>query len=567
MASQSDIKTLAVMDASELQEGQHKNVDFDGSKILVSKLQGQVYATSAYCTHYGAPLEKGVLSHDGRVVCPWHGACFNLKTGDIEDSPGLDSLWKFKAEEKDGKIMVSASEKEVKSKVGKVVAATKFAQKKAAQSGKEETVVIVGGGSGGLHAIESLRMNEFMGKIVVLSEEKYAPIDRTKLSKALVDDAEKLQFRTPEVLKNDFGVDFHSGTAVTGVNTKEQKVTTSSGEFSYDHLILAPGAKPKKIPIEGKDLENVVTLRHISDAASINKMITKDSEVVIIGTSFIGMEVAMAVLKKEPKSVNMVGVDEIPFEAILGKEIGTAIMETMKKAGVKFHMQAEIKKLNPTSEGGSAVGSLSMKDKEDLPANLVIMGTGVAPATEFLKESFSLEKDGGIKVDEYLRVEGQKNVYAIGDIAHYPQAPEGQQRRVEHWNVAGQHGREAAHNIAKPNDLVKYDKIPVFWSSVGKGLRYVGTGGGFDDSYTDGSIDELKANQFATYQAKNGKITAVASMQKDPYVAKASELIRLGLMPTLDEIRGGKVSISRPVLLEGMRLTGQNILEINTITA
>jgi NADPH-dependent 2,4-dienoyl-CoA reductase/sulfur reductase-like enzyme len=112
----------------------------------------------------------------------------------------------------------------------------------------------------------------------------------------------------------------------------------------------------------------------------------------------------------------------------------------MKKAGIKFHMEAEIKSLN-AKDGGSAVGSLSMKDKPDLPANLVIMGTGVAPATEFLKDTFTLEKDGGIKVDEYLRVEGQKNVYAVGDIAHYPQAPEGQQRRVEHWNVAGQQVR------------------------------------------------------------------------------------------------------------------------------
>jgi NADH dehydrogenase FAD-containing subunit len=186
--------------------------------------------------------------------------------------------------------------------------------------------------------------------------------------------------------------------------------------------------------------------------------------------------------------------------------------QTMKKAGVKFHMKAEINKLNPSSEGGSAVGSLSIKDKDDLPANLVIMGTGVAPATEFLKDSFTLEKDGGIKVDEYLRVEGQKNVYAIGDIAHYAQAPDGQQRRVEHWNVAGQQvssltvvtdvfalkyqGREAAHNICKPNAQVKYDKIPIFWSSVGKGLRYVGTGGGFDDSYTDGSIEELKVSGY-----------------------------------------------------------------------
>lgn len=110
----------------------------------------------------------------------------------------------------------------------------------------------------------------------------------------------------------------------------------------------------------------------------------------------------------------------------------------MKEAGINFHMQAKIKSLNSASGGGNAVGSLSIEGQDDLPANLVIMGTGVAPATEFMKESFSLEKDGGVKVDEYLRVEGQKNIYAVGDIAHYAQAPDGQQRRVEHWNVAGQ---------------------------------------------------------------------------------------------------------------------------------
>jgi len=121
------------------------------------------------------------------------------------------------------------------------------------------------------------------------------------------------------------------------------------------------------------------------------------------------------------------------------------------------------------------------------------MGTGVGPATSFLKDSgFELEKDGGIAVDEYLRVKGHQHIYAIGDIAHYPQYPDKFQRRVEHWNVAGNHGREVAHNITKPNDQVAYTKIPIFWSSVGKGLRYLGTGAGFDDTYTDGNVDELK---------------------------------------------------------------------------
>ncbi|WWC86273.1 uncharacterized protein L201_001146 [Kwoniella dendrophila CBS 6074] len=534
-APEIDIITKEVLPDSELKDGQMKAVEFGEGKVLLSKIKGKVYATSAFCTHYGAPLEKGVLSHDGRVVCPWHGACFNVCTGDIEDAPGLDSLWNFSATVNNGQIVVSANQKEIKSKVGRIVpkSRTKGSGKK-----ENETVVIVGGGSGGIHTVESLRMNDFQGDIVLISEENYAPIDRTKMSKGLVDNAEKLQWRKPEELKNDFGVDFHPGTSVTKVDFSSQTVETSSGQkHKYDHLVLAPGGKPKKIPIDGADLEGVVTLRHVEDTKKITSAINKDSDVVLIGTSFISMEAAGAILKKEPKSVTLIGMDEIPFEKILGKEIGKSVMENMKKQGIKFHMKAEIEKFAPSESNQNHVGSIHVKGQDPIPANFVVMGTGVQPATDFIKDQIKLEDDGGVKVDEYLRVKDQKNVYAIGDIAHYVQYPEKFQRRVEHWNVAGNHGREVAHNITHPDDQVAYTKVPIFWSSIGKGLRYLGTGAGFDDSYTDGNVDELK---FATYQAKNGKITAVATMGRDPIVSKANELMRLDIMPSLDEIRNGK---------------------------
>lgn len=153
------------------------------------------------------------------------------------------------------------------------------------------------------------------------------------MSKGLVDDAGKLAWRTSQELKDDFGVDFHPGVSVTKVDSAGKSVTTSDGKtVSYDNLVLATGGKPKKIPIDGKDLEGVLTLRHVSDTKTINSLVSKDSDIVVIGTSFIGMEVAGALIKKEPKSVTLVGVDEIPFEAILGKEIGTAIMEVSQLA-------------------------------------------------------------------------------------------------------------------------------------------------------------------------------------------------------------------------------------------
>ncbi|WVQ70941.1 hypothetical protein IAR50_000466 [Cryptococcus sp. DSM 104548] len=530
--SSNDVLTKPVLPENELNDGDMKTVEFGDGKVLVSKIKGQLYATSAFCTHYGAPLEKGVLSHDGRVVCPWHGACFNVCSGDIEDAPGLDSLWSFKATAQEGQIVVSASKKEVASKVGRVV--TKKRTKEVVEKGSksEESVVIVGGGSGAIHAIESLRM------IVVISEEDYAPIDRTKMSKALVDDAAKLEWRKPDELKNDFGVDFHPGTSVTKVDLASQSVSTSSGSsVKYDHLILSPGGKPRKIPIPGADLSGVLTLRHVPDTKAITSSITKDSDVVLIGTSFISMEAAVAIASKEPKSVTLVGMDEVPFEKLLGKPFGEAIMENMKSQGIKFHMKAKIERITPAEADPSHVGAVHVAGSDPIPANLVIMGTGVAPATEFLKGTLKLEEDGGVKVDEYLRVPGYGNVYAIGDIAHYVQYPAKFPRRVEHWNVAGNHGREVAHTITHPESPVAYTKVPIFWSSLGKGLRYLGTGAGYDDQYIEGSFTDLK---FVVYQAKEGKVTAVATMQRDPIVAKASELMRLDIMPTLDEIRSGK---------------------------
>ncbi|BEI83561.1 hypothetical protein CcaverHIS002_0401650 [Cutaneotrichosporon cavernicola] len=525
----SDIKTGAVLDAAELGEGQMKMVDFEGGEVLLSKVNGIVNATSAHCSHYGAPLAKGVLGKDGRVTCPWHGACFNLCTGDIEDAPGLDSLFKYTAEVRDGKIYVSAPEAELKAKVGRKIPRAR----KPVAATADHTVVIVGGGSGGIHTIEGLRENNYAGNIILLSQEPYAPIDRTKLSKALVDDASKIQWRTPEELRNEFGVDVRLGTAVTAVDTEKKTVSTKDGEVKYDSLVLSTGGIPRKIPIEGKDLDGVITLRHVEDAKAITSRLGPEADVVIIGTSFMGLEAATTIAKKEHHSLVVVGVDEVPFEHMLGRDLGLAIVKHLEGLGVTFHRSASVEKI--TGENGKAT-ALHVKGMDPIPANIIIMGTGVAPATGFMKGSFELERDGGVNVDEFLRVKGKNDVFAIGDICHYPQFPRGNVRRVEHWNVAGNHGRHVASTIAgKPS---AYQQVPVFWSSIGKGLRYIGSGERVEQSFVDGSADDLK---FVLYQAnKDGDITTVCSMGRDPIVAKANELLRTGKMPKLDEIKAGK---------------------------
>jgi len=539
-------KTVAVLDESELKDGQMKQVTFEGDgKVLLSRLGDDIHATSAFCTHYGAPLEKGVLTADGRVVCPWHGACFNVCTGDIEDAPAPSALHSFKAFVQDGKIHVTADP-------GQTLKANMSRQPKLLATGASEGgsgLVIVGGGSGAFHAVESLREHGFPGPITILSKEPHAPIDRTKLSKALVTDASKLEWRSASVLQSKYGTALRTGVEVTSVDIKSKAVIIGSTQerVPYDTLILASGGTPRKLPIDGKDLSNVFTLRGVEDAKKIDSTVTKEKKLVVIGSSFISMELVAAVQGRHLASIDVIGMEEFPFEAVLGKQVGSALKKFHESKGVKFHMQSKVGKIVPSqtdpSKAGAVVVTHPSGENVTLKADVVLMGVGVAPATEYLKasEGFNVDKSGAITVDEYLRVKGlDGSVYAIGDIALYPQPGTGELRRIEHWNVAGNQGRAVGKTIAEGKGQ-PFVKVPVFWSAQGQQLRYCGVGAGFDDVIVDGNLDELK---FVVYYVKQDKVVAVASMQRDPVVSKASELLRLGLMPTPAELKGGKDLLS-----------------------
>jgi len=397
-----------------------------------------------------------------------------------------------------------------------------------------------------LHAIETLRLYGFGGAITVLSSETYAPIDRTKLSKALISDPKKLEWRSLNDYKEKYGVNFKTGAEVTSVDTDAKTVTVGGSEkVKYDKLILAVGSVARKLPVPGADLENVHVLRQISDVEGINKLIQPGKNLVVIGSSFIGMELVVAVGKKELASIDVVSDVSVPFEKVLGKEVGQGLLNYHKKNGVKFHMDSGVQSIKPAA-GSQAVGSVVLKDGSELPADIVVFGVGVRPATDFLKETKlaqSLRQDGGIKVDQLLRVENFPDIFAIGDIAVYPQAQGGQPTRIEHWNVASNHGRSVGETIGKRVDklAVGFDKVPIFWSAQGQQLRYCGIDHGFDDVILKGNPEELK---FVAYYVKENKIIAVSSMQWDPIVTRCAELFRLGLIPTPDEIRGGLDPIS-----------------------
>ncbi|EAU85453.1 flavoprotein [Coprinopsis cinerea okayama7 len=533
------VKTIAVLPEAELEDGQMKEVSFEDGKVLLSRLGDKIHATSAFCTHYGAPLAKGVLTADGRVVCPWHGACFNVCTGDIEDAPAPTALHSFEAYIADGQIYVTANPTNT-------LKANLSRQPKLLATGNDTTghgVVIVGGGSGTFHAIESLREHGYPGPITLISKETYTPIDRTKLSKALITDPAKIEWRSAADLKIKYGTNIRLGVEVTGVDLQKKVVTLDGGKdtLPYDKLILAPGGTPRRLPIEGANLENVYTFRGIADSQKVDAAAQEGKRVVVIGSSFISMELVVAMAKRKLASIDVVGMEEYPFQAVLGSEIGAALKKYHESNGVKFHMKSKVDKIVASDSNPNAASGVIVNG-QTIPADFVIMGVGVAPATEFLKGSgINVEKDGGVKVDQYLRVKSgpdQQNVYAIGDIAIYPQAS-GDETRIEHWNVAGNHGRAVGVTISGKEQ--PFVKIPVFWSAQGQQLRYCGIGHKYDRVIVKGNPDELKV---IAYYVKNNRIVAVASMQNDPVVSKASELLRLGLMPTPEEVEAGKELLS-----------------------
>lgn len=534
MAGEFRLKGITSLD---LQEGEKKEVEVEGvenGKVLLLKVQGKVHATSTNCTHYGAPLKMGVLTPEGRLTCPWHGACFNVATGDVEDAPALDPLTKYELVEQEGAVYVKTDEVTLKT--------NRRPLNLKCSAVSDEKVLVIGGGSGTLGTIEGLRGGGYKGQITVLSKEGYQPIDRTKLSKALLADVSKAAWRAPEFYK-DASIDIIQDEAHS-VDFASKSVSTKSGKtYQYTKLVLATGGTPRWLPLPGLkegDLDNVFVLRAIPDAQKIVKAVGDNGKkIVVIGSSFIGMEVGNC-LASMKNDVTIVGMEKAPMERVMGTKVGEIFRKLLEKNGVKFRMEAGVEEAVPSSADPSKVGAVRLKDGTTLEANVVIEGVGVGPATEYLKEAgIELEKDGSVSTNESFEVKGLQDVYAIGDIATFPYhgpGGNGGPIRIEHWNVAQNAGRSVANSIAHPGAKPK-PFIPVFWSALGSQLRYCGnTVGGYDDVVITGDTEKPS---FIAYYTQGETVVAVATMMKDPYMTQSAELMRRAKMPTKSELKNG----------------------------
>ena len=510
------MKEIAVAKVNDLQSGQMQQIDVADSKILLSKVGDKFYATGAFCSHYGAPLAKGVLC-GARIVCPWHNACFNAIAGEQEEPPGLNSLAHFRVRIEGDRVLVELPDE---------ISQHRTPEMAKYEPSVEDTLVIIGAGAAGTAAVELLRQKGFQGKIVLVSAEKKLPYDRTKLSKNYLQgkaEEDSLPIRSCEFY-DEHGIELRFGKAVTEVDPANKVIIfDDDSRLEYDSLLLATGGKARRLDVSGSDLANIFTLRQPEDANSILDRVKDAKKALIVGSSFIGMEAA-ASLTQQGLEVTVVSPSDVPFKKILGDKLGKMFQKLHEANGVTFKFGTKATEF--TGEG--KVEQAILENGEKVATDLVILGIGVEPNTSYVKGIELNEKDRSIPVDEYLQTEVD-NIYAAGDIASFPYAPMGESTRIEHWRLAAQHGRIAAANMLNSGSQSVPTVVPFFWSGqYDLKLRYVGHAQKWDEVVIDGDLDEPK---FLAYYLKDNKFMAVAGVNRDKEIAAISELMRLQKMP------------------------------------
>ncbi|HWE78964.1 MAG TPA: FAD-dependent oxidoreductase [Pseudolabrys sp.] len=472
--------------SADLAEGAMLAGHVGDAKVLVVRRGGTVSALAAECTHYHGPLAEGLVVGD-TIRCPWHHACFSIATGEALAAPALDPLACYVVSESEGRIVVGGKKE----------------QPKPDKIGGSGGVVIVGGGAAGFAAAEMLRRRGFEGDVTMLSNDSAAPVDRPNLSK------DYLAGNAPEDWVPLRGPDWYGENRVsltlkaevTAFDPKAKTVTLADGRsFPYDKLLLATGAEPVKLDIPGANLPHVHLLRSFDDSRRIAEAAKGAKRAVVIGASFIGLEVA-ASLRARELEVHVVAPEKRPLEKVFGPQLGDFVKSVHEEHGVIFHLE--------DTAAAIEAKQVTLKSGKTLDADLVVIGVGVKPRIA-LAEKAGLATDKGVKVDAYLQTSAP-DVYAAGDIARWPDAYTGAQIRVEHWVVAERQGQTAALNML--GEKTPHRAVPFFWSQhYDVPINYVGHAEGWDDIEIDGDV--MKRDCLVRYR-KGGKVMAIASIYRD----------------------------------------------------
>jgi NADPH-dependent 2,4-dienoyl-CoA reductase/sulfur reductase-like enzyme/nitrite reductase/ring-hydroxylating ferredoxin subunit len=453
--------------ASELADGKPLLGHVGDEGVMLVRTGGDIFATGASCTHYSGPLAEGLVVGE-TVRCPWHHACFDLRTGEAFKAPALNPIACFDVVREGELVRVGA----------------KRPPSPIPPPSKDEPtrIVIVGAGAAGHAAAEQLRLRGYRGQLVLIGADAAGPVDRPNLSKDYLAGSapEEWMPLRPREWFAEHGIELQLGAKVASIDPQKRTVLVENGRsFEYDRLLLATGAEPTKLGIGGAESPKVYYLRTLDDSRAIIAAAHKGARAVVVGASFIGLEVAASLRAREVE-VHVVAPDPVPLERVMGKELGAFIQKLHEEHGVVFHLG---KKPQVIEETGAGALSVRLDDDSRVECDFVVAGIGVRPAVG-LAEKAGLTIDNGIVVSAQLQT-SDENIFAAGDLARYPSAQSGEPVRVEHWVVAQRQGQTAARNMLGARET--FEDVPFFWSMhYDVGINYVGHGAGHDRVELDG---------------------------------------------------------------------------------
>ncbi|NJB85635.1 NADPH-dependent 2,4-dienoyl-CoA reductase/sulfur reductase-like enzyme/nitrite reductase/ring-hydroxylating ferredoxin subunit [Lewinella marina] len=510
-----------VLPLAQLPAGHMHAVTVGDYDVLLANVDGTVYAVENKCSHYQFALSKGALC-EHRVRCPLHHACFDVRNGEQLEAPGMEGLPTFAVAIEEGQICVSETPQSTNRPE------PPEALPESRPRGDHYDHVIVGAGTAAAYAVEAIRDLDQQASILMLGQEEVLPYDRTAVTKNFLqedDPIEKLPLRSVDFYRK-LGVDFRAGARVQRLDLNAKSVLLEDGAvIHYDHVLMATGGTPRKLSVPGADLPGVYTIRQPGDAVKLREAVHSHTRVVIVGGSFIGLESAMS-LGKRGGQVTVVSPGEVLFGEVFGEAVGRYVQDLHEAAGVTFKLGRTVTSI----QGAGRVEQVVLDDGSSLPADVVVVGIGVRPATDYVS-GIAFQKDHSIKVDGHLAAHGA-NAWAAGDIATYPDR-EGEVR-IEHWKVASQQGRIAGRNMAGSSEA--YHMVPFFWTNQqGVNFRYVGHGTHYDRIVLDGKPGETP---FLAFYIRDRHVQACLGVKRDAEAAAINELMALGRMPPVDQLVG-----------------------------
>jgi NADPH-dependent 2,4-dienoyl-CoA reductase/sulfur reductase-like enzyme/nitrite reductase/ring-hydroxylating ferredoxin subunit len=460
-----------------------------GKPVLLVRQGETVFAVAGTCAHYGAPLVEGIVVGE-TVRCPWHHACFNARTGDALRPPALKALTRWEVE-READLLV----------VRRELPASTRSRPTASRSALPRSIVIVGAGAAGDVAADTLRREGYDGSITMIGEDESAPYDRPNISKDYLAGAapeEWIPLR-PSNFYQDREIDLRLALRVRKIDRAKRELRCDDGSaIQFDVLLLATGARPVRLPSPFD--RGVFYLRTLADSRAIIAAATDAKRVLVLGASFIGLEVA-ASLRARGLEVHVAAPERVPLERVMGPELGAFIRSLHESKGVKFHLERTARAIEP--------GIVTLSNGERIAADFVVAGVGVQPNAE-LAANAGLAIDRGVLVDEYLQT-GDASMFAAGDVARFPDPRTGDRIRVEHWVVAQRMGQTAARNMLGQRE--RFDAVPFFWSRhYDTSISYVGHAERWDDIVISG--DPGRQDCSATFKI-NGQALAVATVGRD----------------------------------------------------